>query len=745
MRGEVARLRGEPHAALEFFDSLDEDAEPLVSSLRGAALVALGNRDGARAAYERALERDPDDVVALRGLGEIELERGADEGIARAETWLRRAIDLDPDSALAHALLAEVLRRTDRLGEAVAAFDRALSLRPRYSYALASKGQTLIELGDRDAGVAVMREAVREAPAKTWILDELVKELEADSYDEVDNILCAAQRDIRDRGGNLLPVLVHRARLARKHRRMTEAERLFRKARELAPAERDLAYEHVDVLGELGRLEEALAVLDDLPRPVGEVSELDWKRMDILWRLQRWPEIRSELARLPVGDLVRSEQLPTLAWAALGELYRMEGRRPEARQLLKKAQEQEENHAYTLASLGALETCEGNLSAARSYLKRATELQHGYPFALTTLIRLELEDGRTDRVAELLDDLRDADPADRELARVRAMGLYGLGNYSSARDVLEACLVEAGDDASVLRARGWVEIGLGQSRAAARSFCTAAELPDTPLALVDTAITLTRVDLWDEALHLAARARESGNPFADTALVVVWLQAGAWAAAEQRSISGLERTPQHQVSALYAASSLRLAGKPHDAVRTAQDAFDRWPNDWDIMAELGECLLEAGDRDKATATFEDLLARSRRLARPDADYLQVQGRCLLRLGRTQEAAHVFLRALSPTDQTARVLLNMILVSLLDDDQPQVVALVNRFWEELDLLSSPTRRGVIALAIHDLATVDAQLPTGVRSEAGSLDAELGSRQTQLDPKLAEASGRLLLGW
>jgi tetratricopeptide (TPR) repeat protein len=693
LRGEVARLRGDPAGAVELFEQLGDSEPDWVASSLGSALTVLGRYDDARTAYERALRRDPDDVPALCGLGELDFERGGPDGVARAETMLRHALDLQPDSALAHALLAEVMRRTGRLTEAVAGFDRSLELSPRYSYALASKGQTMIALGDRPGGLALLAEAAKESPQTTWILDELERELDSEPYEDADVLLRGVQREVDARGGDGLPVLVRRARLARRHRRRAEADRFYRKARK-ASDDPDLAREHAEVLSELGRFEEALAILDRLPRD----ADTAWSRIDVLWQLDRLPEVRSELEQMVAGG----DPLP-LAWAALGELHRMEGRRDEARRLLTTAHDQDPDQPYALASLGALEFDEGNLGAARSHLSRATELLQGYGFALSTLITLESQDGQAGHVLAILDRLRQVDPADRELARVRAIGYYGLGDYPTAREVLQACLVEAGDNATVLRARGWTELGLGQVRRASGSFAAAASLPDVPSALVETASTLTRVDLWRDALR-SVRAAGEDNPFSDTAQAIVWLAAGDATAAVHSGLRGHDRVPRSEDAALYAVRALRRCERWDEATELARDTVQRWPRNREAKSELGRCLLGTGDRPGAQRMFEDVLAGLERQVHLDADEAIARADCLLLLDRGLDAAYAYLRALSLTDRTAQVLLDLVVASLLAGDVAQASVLTSRVREELDRLTAPTRRGTIAAGIHDLEVV-----------------------------------------
>ena len=82
-----------------------------------ARLEKTGPPASARGAYERALERWPDQLVALMGLGNTAYRAGDYEGAERA---FRRAVLAHPRSAAAHNNLAQTLADLDRHDEALA-------------------------------------------------------------------------------------------------------------------------------------------------------------------------------------------------------------------------------------------------------------------------------------------------------------------------------------------------------------------------------------------------------------------------------------------------------------------------------------------------------------------------------------------------------------------------------------------------------------------------------------------------
>jgi tetratricopeptide (TPR) repeat protein len=737
MRGETARMLGDAAAAVDFFGSIGQEQEPeWVATSAGAAFFTLGDLTHARAAFERALQRNPEDVDALCGLGEVEFERGERESNEPAEMLLRRAIEVRPDYAKAHALLAEFLRRTGRFDDAVASFEAALALSPDYSYALASKGQTLIEMGDRRAGSELMIEALRLAPNTTWIPDELYQCLmsgDPEPYESADAVLRDAQRVIRDSGGDRLPITTARARLARSHGRLTEAARLYRKVGELAPDDSALALESAVTLHESGRGAEALVVVDRTLKAHPADQGLTWKRIELLWELGRLSEARDELKLLAEYPEPRPAAL-----AALGEIYRLEGRRDRARRLLDAALQRQPDDPNTLASLGALDLDGGDVPSARARLRRAAALHPGYGFALNMLVRLELDAGRDDEVRSMIGALRDPDPADRELTAARTVALYGLGDYEGAIELIDDALVASGDDPNLLRTRGWAYIGLAEPRLASKSFRAAAALPDTDASIVDVVVSLTRVGLWSDARRRARAASTGGNPFAHTALAVLWLRAGRWDQAHREALIGERQAPPNRTSTLYALRSLRRHGEAEQALQRALAAADRWPHDQAIQSELAESLAATGDCEGARRAFEDLLRSVRRQSYRDADHFAEEGRCLLNLGRHHQAVQPLLRALTATDQPAPVLFDLIRASLLDGDIAQAAALEERANRELDRLSAPIRNGLMAAEIQVLTAAVPRLGSAEGAEAERIAMDLEFRQDRLRAELDELS-------
>jgi tetratricopeptide (TPR) repeat protein len=185
-----------PQEALTHFESIVAASPglPYAHASRGNALLALGSINAAESAYQRALELDADQGVALAGLAHIASRRGA---YPQARAWAERALKLLPglpdavmslasaelgqrqapraeermrallahgrlpplEHAYAQGLLGDILDAQGRTGEAVGAYS-ACNSRLQQLYAPRFQG----EVSALEYVRAVTREFVRVRP-----------------------------------------------------------------------------------------------------------------------------------------------------------------------------------------------------------------------------------------------------------------------------------------------------------------------------------------------------------------------------------------------------------------------------------------------------------------------------------------------------------------------------------------------------------------------------------------------------
>jgi superkiller protein 3 len=136
----------------------------------GVYRSALGDRDGAEAAYARVLALTPNDVDALASYGQIRLERGDTSGAK--EAFLRWA-GLSPGSHAAHLNLAGAAVRAGDRATALDAWRTCLTLIPEDRRVRLDYANLLLEDGQTAAAVTEYRRLLAKDRNDRDVLDGL--------------------------------------------------------------------------------------------------------------------------------------------------------------------------------------------------------------------------------------------------------------------------------------------------------------------------------------------------------------------------------------------------------------------------------------------------------------------------------------------------------------------------------------------------------------------------------------------
>jgi tetratricopeptide (TPR) repeat protein len=121
--------------------------------------------------FEEVLRRDPDNGSALLGLGGYHvtvaamfLAPDAPSHIAKAETFLDRALRQNPNASLVHYFLGNLYKLQGRPEEALGAYTRVLELNPSFAPAYAQVGHVLSRIGRIGEAMEHVRYAMRLSP-----------------------------------------------------------------------------------------------------------------------------------------------------------------------------------------------------------------------------------------------------------------------------------------------------------------------------------------------------------------------------------------------------------------------------------------------------------------------------------------------------------------------------------------------------------------------------------------------------
>ena len=157
---EQARVMAKPPNSLEAYDQV----------LRGRdflSRVTRSSTSNARAAFERAVELDPNYAAAYVGLGRVDLTAVAlgwtpdpAGALRRAESLARKAIGIDEFNPAAHVLLGRAYARLGEYDRALDALKRALALNPSDPDSYAGRGDALLWTGDIDGAIKALETAL---------------------------------------------------------------------------------------------------------------------------------------------------------------------------------------------------------------------------------------------------------------------------------------------------------------------------------------------------------------------------------------------------------------------------------------------------------------------------------------------------------------------------------------------------------------------------------------------------------
>jgi superkiller protein 3 len=111
----------------------------------GMTRVAAGQYEAGARLYEQALQRNPKIAVVHYLLADA-LVRKADSDIARIETHLQQAVQMDATYAPARLALGKLYARTEHLPEAVVEFERVIGLDPNLAEAYYQLGRAYSRL-----------------------------------------------------------------------------------------------------------------------------------------------------------------------------------------------------------------------------------------------------------------------------------------------------------------------------------------------------------------------------------------------------------------------------------------------------------------------------------------------------------------------------------------------------------------------------------------------------------------------
>jgi DNA-binding winged helix-turn-helix (wHTH) protein/tetratricopeptide (TPR) repeat protein len=291
-------------------------SEAQAAYLRGREHWSRRTEAGLRHAlryFELALRHDPRHAPALAGLADTYGVAGAlrygpltaTQAFTRAETYAARALAVDPDLAEAHAALALVKQYRDRDAEAAKSeYRRALQLDPESALALQRYAMLLVDEGRLDDATEAFERAARLDPVSPSLQANLCYTLYLAQKGRRALPYCDRALEVEP---DLVQPLTVRGLILMQEARWQEAIRVLQRAR--AQARGTVVAEVLEALGQayaaIGRPDQTQALLSELRHlPGGDGDErvhLAGLHMALGQVEEAWNCLHFETARVPLA------------------------------------------------------------------------------------------------------------------------------------------------------------------------------------------------------------------------------------------------------------------------------------------------------------------------------------------------------------------------------------------------------------------------------------------------------------
>ncbi|MEU9959463.1 tetratricopeptide repeat protein [Streptomyces sp. NPDC050982] len=371
---------------------LDTGGRAAAHTLRGRELRHGGEYGRALEEYARALELDPELALAHYGRG---FTHRLMNDLPAALAAFDRADELAPDTGWIISERAETYRLAARFEEAVADFDRAVALDPTDGEALTGRAVCRQALGRYDEALADFNRALSIDGEYVWALVRRarlrrVRGEQDEAFADFDRAVALAPDEAW--------VASERGDAYRRARRYEEAVTELGRAVSLEPDYASALAGRGQALHELGRYEEALA---DLDRAVELEPDYSWA---LVMRAHAKHELGDREGKFE--DLRRAVDTdPHVDWTSheLGVEYRNAGLYEEAITVFCRVLERSPDDHVTRAGLGGTYRAMKEYEEALRHLDRALELNPDYGWAYASRARVGLATGRIERALADLD------------------------------------------------------------------------------------------------------------------------------------------------------------------------------------------------------------------------------------------------------------------------------------------------------------------------------------------------------
>ncbi len=343
-------------------------------------IKALDERDEGMKSLEKALEIDPENISALTLLAELAKEKGDDERFAELQERIGALSDDDSESAAAFFVAATTWLGMERKDEALKALVEVLRRNPEHTEALVELQKLYEErhVWDKAIKIILKRAELAFSNEDKSALYTRAGQLYLTEIDDEDSAYGYFARALELDPDNVQAISAQ-ADLAEKRGEWEEASRLLEaaltKMRDEPKKSSMLARRYAKLMMHLGRLDDAIVLLQELERRHPSSFFIKLTLGEIRYETRRWREaskILSSLVRLSEAE-EHPEELSRALYLA-GEAEMQQKKVTSAVELWKKAVDLDPRNEQAIDALVQYHKERGEAEAAVEYLELKGEL-----------------------------------------------------------------------------------------------------------------------------------------------------------------------------------------------------------------------------------------------------------------------------------------------------------------------------------------------------------------------------------
>jgi tetratricopeptide (TPR) repeat protein len=374
---------GDLKRAAEIIEAVPvDDRSSKMEFALGAAYEQLKEPKKSIAAYQRATDMEPENLDAVRALGQALL---ADNQLDAALKQFQALTDADPDDAAALNRISEIQRRQGKYAQALITVRKARAKDPNSLEAGYNEGLLLDVLGRYDEAIGVYKQMddltshangayTQEEKANRSIFLERLGAVYTEQNKTTEAV--AAFQKMIDLGGDAAKRGYQGQVDAYRDAHMfDEATQVCRKAVAANPNDRDLKLLLAYELADTGKLDEGLSLANSLLKGDATDRDVYAQISQIQSRLHHWKEAEEALAKEEPYSNGKDEDKANFYFQK-GSLAENEKHYEQAEEYFHKVLAIEPDNAITLNNLGyMLADKTSRYSDALKYVRKAVELE----------------------------------------------------------------------------------------------------------------------------------------------------------------------------------------------------------------------------------------------------------------------------------------------------------------------------------------------------------------------------------